>query len=170
MQEPHDEGLKPEEEAALAALPRERAPSRMLEERTVRALRQRGLLREPRRAPITAAWRAAGIAAALALFAGGTAFGQWLGGRQTAAAIAAVERTDALAAALEVQVAGTAWLDAMAALVDATDGADPEAVRQAREVALAVYRGATEEIQRLQEPESGAAADSVSGVRHVVWF
>ena len=60
-----DTELTPEERAAFAALPRERAASRLMEERTVGELRRRGLLRRARRPR----WMAA--AAALALFAGG---------------------------------------------------------------------------------------------------
>ena len=41
----HDEDLTPEEAAELEALPRERMPSKLLEERTVQMLRQEGLIR-----------------------------------------------------------------------------------------------------------------------------
>ena len=43
----HDDDLSPDERAAFEALPRERDPGRMLEERTVQALRARGLLAPP---------------------------------------------------------------------------------------------------------------------------
>jgi hypothetical protein len=43
-----DDELTPREREALKALPRERMPGRLLEERTVQALRQRGLLRARR--------------------------------------------------------------------------------------------------------------------------
>lgn len=154
-----DEELTLEEREAFARLPRAAALDPLLEERTVRALRRRGLLRaaSARRTP----WRVAAAAAALALFAAGTAFGQWLGARQAADTLAL--QGDAMAAALQVQRTGTAWLDALAVLVAASTEADPAAARQAREVALAVYRGAGAEIERLE------ASDSME-VRHVVWF
>lgn len=169
MHEPKDEALTPHERAALEALPRERKPSALLEERTVRALRERGLLRTPGRRGARAPWRLAAAAAAIALFAAGTAFGQWLGVRQAADTIATVQRDDAMAAALQVQRAGTAYLDALATLVTAAGEADPTVARQAREVALAVYRGASEEIGRLQQQDSSAAGQE-SEVRHVLWF
>lgn len=162
MHEYSDE-LTAEERAAFDALPRRLSPSRMLEERTVRALRVRNLLRPRRTLP--EAWRTAALAAGIALFAGGTAFGQWLGTRQTADAVAAARGSE-LSAALQLQQAGTAYLDALAALVQTTESADGEAARQAREVAFAVYRGASEEIERLQASEQ---ADNTE-VGHVIWF
>jgi anti-sigma factor RsiW len=68
-----------EESAALAALPRERQPGDVLEERVVRALRAEGHFESQRRARdnrgIMTALR---IAAAIALFAGGVATGRYL--------------------------------------------------------------------------------------------
>jgi hypothetical protein len=167
MYESNDDELTPEERAAFAALPREQMPSRLLAERTVRALRERGLLLESRRPWLPASWRVAAAAAALALFAGGTAFGQWLSARQTASTVASLRTDDPLAAALRVQRAGSAYLDALSALVDASDGADARTATQAREVALAVFRGAADEIERLQRPESARGEGEVS---HVIWF
>ena len=65
------------ERAAFAALPRERTPSDLLEERVVSELRNRGMLsRTSHRARrFGAAWR---IAAAIALFAGGVATGRFV--------------------------------------------------------------------------------------------
>ncbi|HEY8164783.1 MAG TPA: hypothetical protein VIF83_04440 [Gemmatimonadaceae bacterium] len=69
--------LTPSERAAFGSLPRERAPSDLLEERVVSELRSRGMLsRATRRgARFGTAWR---IAAALALFAGGVATGRFI--------------------------------------------------------------------------------------------
>lgn len=71
-----DDELTPEERAALAALPREATPGDLLEERTVRALAARGLLRRPhsRFRPL-AAWMSAAAACAV-FFAAGFALGQ----------------------------------------------------------------------------------------------
>lgn len=66
--------LTPEERAAFGALPREREPSRLLEERTVAALRERGHLRPGSRAPRIL--RATAAAAAVAVFLGGFAAGR----------------------------------------------------------------------------------------------
>ena len=86
-------------EKLLDELPVEVQPSTLLEERTVRELRRRGLLRRQRRIP--AAWLTGSAAAALALFASGVAVGQWLGTRSvvvaqnnTASAAAQVQRAD----------------------------------------------------------------------------
>lgn len=62
----HDEELSPDEREALRALPRAAQPGDLLEERTVRALADRGLLRAGRRIPPTLVW--CGAAAACALF------------------------------------------------------------------------------------------------------
>ena len=77
----HDHDLTPEEQAELAALPRERTPGRLLEARTVQALRARGLLPErPRRL----SWVAAGVAAAAGRVAGGAVVGTEGAGRRRA--------------------------------------------------------------------------------------
>lgn len=167
MHESQDDELTAAERQALDALPRERQPSALLEERTVRALRERGLLRGRGSAWSRAPWRAAATAAAIALFAAGTAFGQWLGARQAADTLAIVQQTDAMAAALQVQYAGTAYLDALAALVATANQAEPAAARQAREVAFAVYRGAADELDRLVSADSTGTEGEV---RHVLWF
>ncbi len=66
------------ERAAFAALPRERAPGELLEQRVVRALRAEGYLGAPPAA--NRAWRRTTLraAAAIALFAGGVATGRYL--------------------------------------------------------------------------------------------
>lgn len=69
--------LTPSERAAFDSLPRERAPSDLLEERVVSELRTRGMLSTPARrgSRFSTAWR---IAAAIALFAGGVATGRFI--------------------------------------------------------------------------------------------
>jgi hypothetical protein len=177
--------LRPVEREAFDALPRERTPSRILEERTVRALKKRGIIRtRPVLYGARLPWLAAGIAAALALFVSGLAVGQSMGVRQTADALADVYTKPTDLAAARVQSTGSAHRDALAALVAATGGADPQEIRQAREVALAAFWAAANEIVRLapddpvalrilQEAErsggvrgTGAAEDTTN----VVWF
>ena len=88
-------------------LPVEKMPSALLEERTVRELRSRGLLRRKR--SISIPWLTGTIAASLALFATGVVVGQYMGTRNAANAIAIVQhQTDAAAAAAQVQQTGTA--------------------------------------------------------------
>lgn len=69
-----DSELTPEERNAFATLPREREPSRLLEERTIAALRKRGYLRSGGRA--SRFLRAAAAAAVAAVFLSGFAAGR----------------------------------------------------------------------------------------------
>ena len=80
-----DHELSEQERTALAALPHELAPSDLLEERVVRALKDEGHFGAPSR--VQRSWRSAAmkIAAAIALFAGGVATGHFALTRQTAA-------------------------------------------------------------------------------------
>jgi len=179
----HDE-LTPEEREVYAGLPRERMPSRILEERTVRALKERGLIRAHRGTwGGVRPWMAAtAVAASLALFASGVAVGQGMGARQTASALAAIYPDETAQAAATVQSTGTAHRSALAALVEATRSAQPEQVERAQEVALASFWASAAEIVRLapddplaarilQELEraqhAGAGAEAT---RNVVWY
>lgn len=184
----HDE-LTPAERAAFDALARERMPSRLLEERTVRVLRERGFLRPAgrrRRLLLPPSWIAAGIAAALALFTSGVAVGQWLGTRETADALAQIQGSDdAAESALRVQRAGSAYVAALTQLVEAADSASASEATQAREVALAALWAAANEIVRLapDDPVTGqilrgferarqqtGIEDEQPPVRQVIWF
>lgn len=185
---PHemDDELTPEERARFAALPREREPGRLLEERTVRALRERGLLHAPaqqadvrRRLRFPAAWISGAMAAGVALFLGGLATGQYLGARHTTQVVTAVQRQDAQTAALLVQQTGTAYVQALSRLAADSTG-------QGREVAQQMLRQAADEVVRMNPNDpvaSGilaafdragaartpAAGDTASRQR-VVWF
>jgi hypothetical protein len=178
-------GLTPDEREAFEALPRERMPSSFLEERVVRALKKQGIIRS--RPVITGArlaWLAAGIAAALALFVSGLAVGQAMGVRQTADALAGVYTRPTDLAAARVQSTGSAHREALSALVTATGSAEPQEVQQAREVALAAFWAAANEIVRLapddpvalrilQEAErgpSGRGPGASEDTTSVVWF
>ena len=165
--------LTPEEREALDSLPRERDPGELLEERTVRALRQEGVLTSPpaRRAQsgtthvsshVRPWWRSvAAIAAGIALFAGGLSVGQMLGARQTADAFHTVfEDSDARLAA-EVQRAGSDYVAALAALSE-TGGQAAADSGQALEVALTALWAASNEIVRLA-PDDPLAARILQG-------
>jgi hypothetical protein len=177
--------LTPAEREAIESLPRERMPSRILEERTVRALKEQGLIRaRPFLPSARLPWLAAGIAAAVALFVSGVLVGQGMGSRQTVNALATVYQRPADLAAARVQSTGSAHRQALAALVDATGSGNPGEVQRAREVALAAFWSAAAEIVRLapddpmalrilQElersgrvPEAGVVEDTMN----VVWF
>jgi hypothetical protein len=75
MSSMHDDELTREEIEALRGLPREARPSDLLEERTVRALAQRGRIHRRRALPTPLAWSAA-AAACLLFFVAGFAVGQ----------------------------------------------------------------------------------------------
>ncbi|MFQ5680236.1 MAG: hypothetical protein ACE5HP_12365 [Gemmatimonadota bacterium] len=185
--ERHDETpLSEEERRAFEALPRERAPSELLEERTVRALRERGLLH----GRTGASWRVprafvvGAVAASVALFAGGVAMGQFLGGRAVTDAIVAARSQTPLEAATSVQRAGSAYVTALGTLAQFADTSAGPAVRQGREAALAALYGAAAELARLEgnDPlpvllrEALRAADAWRAERSggpdagVVWF
>lgn len=146
----------PEERDALDRLAREENPGRLLEERTVAALRRRGLLgprgdraRPARSLPPHPAWWAAGIAAALALFFAGLALGE---ARSTAAAhdlVLALRTADAAERPTLVQETGSLYVDAVASLARLREDGDEAAVGTGVEVGLATLYAAAYEMARL---------------------
>jgi len=188
---PHemDDELTPEEHALFAALPREREPGRLLEERTVRALRERGVLQAAaaetrRRLRFPAAWVSGAIAAGIALFLGGLATGQYMGARHAAEMVNAVQRQDAQNTALLVQQTGTAYVQALSRLSQVSD--TTRGSSQGGEVARQMLRQAASEVVRISPNDpvaSGilAAFDRArtgpattqrdsAGRQSVVWF
>lgn len=147
----------PEERAALEALPRERPPSALLEERIVRDLRREGLLRPPtpkRLSPLR--WWAGAAAAGVALFLAGFGVGQSRGSDRAFELVEAVREADAGQRAALVQRTGSMWVTALAGLAEGAG--DEEAQDEAgREVALAALRGAVAELARLH-PDDGRVA------------
>jgi hypothetical protein len=163
----HDDELEltPAERAAFAALPRERDPGRLLEERTVRALREQGLLTgAPGRGRfrLPHAWLVAAAAAGLAFFAGGTAVGLWLGNRSAERLLAEVQAQNARQAALVVQQTGSAWVEALANFAALQDSANPQAAAQGREVAKQLLRAAADEMVRIA-PNDPVASGILAG-------
>ena len=148
--------LSPEIQAELDGLPREKAPGQLLEERTVRELRSRKLLRSPRIRP---SWIVTAAAASIALFAGGFGFGEWTTSRNvgdalvtaqqiTAQQIEARERT-AMEAAELVQRTGSAYVLALASLASMADGSSNGELDQGREVATAALYAAAGQLVTL---------------------
>lgn len=155
------------EREALERLPREIDPGELLEERTVAALKERGLLRagpgrhggtapgrDPaatRRArtvrPFHPAWWAAGIAAALAIFLGGVAFGQARSGISADDLATALQSAEAAERPSLIQQTGSLYVDALASLTSVRQ--DPETVGTGVEVGLAALYAATYEMARL---------------------
>ena len=186
MHDRDDEELTATEREAFDALPREEMPSRLLEERVVSALRDRGLLGARRvrrpvwgRIPIGVA-----AAASLALFASGVAIGQWMGARHTAQVMLAMQKQDAASATAAVERTGQAYLSALGTLAQASASSDPAEVARARQTAQNVLHEAANEMVRLapDDPVSAqilkglerarvqAAPASTDGKQRLVWF
>lgn len=164
-------------------LPDSPPPSALLEERTVEELRGRGLLR--RRRMIPTSWLVGSMAASIALFATGVVVGQWMGTRTAVNAVAVA------GSAAHVQQTGTAYVQAMEALVNAANQANGQTQgqqqqsAQAREVALTALHAAANEVVRLA-PNDPVAAKILQGIeqakrqaqpreergsqRQIVWF
>jgi hypothetical protein len=143
----HDDELTPEEQRAFAALEKPNEPSRMLEERTVRALRAEGLLRARHR--VSLPWLMAAAAAGAVLYLGGLATGQWLSNRETTRIVSDLERNHALEAAALVQKTGSAYAQAIAGLASLRLPSDSQSVVQGREVALSALYSAANQLVRL---------------------
>jgi hypothetical protein len=154
--------LTPAERAAFAALPRAAEPGRLLEERTVRSLRERGLVQQAVRAGVPRAWIAAAMAAGIALFACGITAGQWMQARQTAREIAALrEQDDARAAAL-VRQTGAAYVSALSALARTAGNDRGSRADSARAAATQVLHAAATEVLRVA-PDDPVAASILAG-------
>ena len=186
MNEHDEDELTPDLRTELAALPRERDPGRLLEERTVRALRERGLIEAPaaggRIRRIPRAWLGGAVAAGIALFASGLALGQWMGTRATAQ-VEAARTPDTRQAALAVQQTGSAYVQAMSRFAELSDSASAGQTAEGREVAASILRAAADELVRIapDDPLAGAVlagfarADSAQAARtgekqRTVWF
>ncbi|HEU4454066.1 MAG TPA: hypothetical protein VFR81_13445 [Longimicrobium sp.] len=166
----HDEmdgELTPEERTLFAALPREREPSRLLEERTVRALRENGTIQAPARVGggagrirFPASWIAGAAAAAVALFMLGLNAGRTLGARETMATMTAVvEAKSTQQAAVAVQQTGSAYVSALSRFATLADSAGSNAAQtqQGREVAVQMLRAAAGELVRISPDDPLAA-------------
>ncbi len=169
--------LTPEETMAFQRLPREAEPSRLLEERIVRSLREEGILQDRPGAVGGGAdargtrgvpgrvrpWTlAASMAASVVLFASGVLLGHRMGAGSTAQTLLAVREQDAAQLALRIQEAGSAYVTALAALGELRVAGDehgeggegvvllPSAdIRQGREAALGALYGAAFELARM---------------------
>ena len=149
----------PQEREALDRLPRESDPGRLLEERTVAALRARGLLGQgpvgvARRGGLggggsKSAWWAAAIAAGLALFFAGMALGQARSARSTLDLGVALRTADAAERPSLVQQTGSLYVDAVASLAALRAEGDEAAVGTGVEVGLSALYAAAYEMARL---------------------
>ncbi len=171
---------------ALDALPKEREPAPELEERTVQALKQRGLLaprwgdRQSR--PTLMSW--AGVAAALLIFAAGTALGHRLGSTSAVVVLTPSPDGDARETAAYVQRTGSVHAAAIRNLAAVVESAEPQDVELARDVSLAALRASLEALTRLdpndptpalllaqvQPIEASSAIRGPAEQPWVVWF
>ena len=174
MIDDHDP-LQPELAAALAAIPADSPPPRGEEDRTVWALRRRGLLPPSRWKRV--GWYA-GAAAAVALsFVAGARYGQSRGARAPSLA-SSPRASDAVVAARLVQRTGSDYVTALVrfAAVSRSALADPR-VAEGREAAAATLCAAAAQLPRMA---SGAratpsACDTTSAALerssvHLYWF
>lgn len=181
-----DEQLTPSEKKSFQGLPRELIPDGRLEERTVRALRRRGLLRAHthRRIVLSPSWIALAAGLAIALLAGGFALGQWVGSRQTAQAMLAVQEQNGLRLAAEVQRTGTAYITALNTLVENLKGQDAQVQAQGRQVAISALYAAADLVVTIAPDEPVAqnilwafdqspvpqTEPGTAPPKHYVWF
>jgi hypothetical protein len=176
----HDpDELSPAEREELSALPRRRDPDRLLEERTVRALRSRGFLGPARRQ--VRPWWGAAAAAAIALFAAGFALGQRSAGIAFVESSTASRDQAAMETAMLVQRTGSAWIAALGTLADIAAEGDPDAVRQGRDAARAALHSAALELAAIAPDDPVASrllwllAEPAEAVpdqesRALIWF
>jgi hypothetical protein len=149
-----DRELTPEERRALDELPAERTPSDFLEERVVKSLRDRGLLRKERgRVQELTRFRvAAAVAASLLLVVAGFAVGRWTSpstaqGSPAPSPVPARQAHD-LAVAASLQEAASVYVLALEDLEASLQTAGGEQARQGREVALASLYSAAGRVAR----------------------
>lgn len=156
----------PEERQALDRLPRSVDPGRLLEEKTVTALKERGLLhsqgavgsghtgpgrsriRGRRAGPFHPAWWAAGLAAALAIFFAGLAFGQARSSISAQDLVVALQTAEATERPSLIQQTGSLYVDALASLSAVRDR-DSETIGTGVEVGVAALHAAAYELARL---------------------
>jgi hypothetical protein len=190
---PHelDDELTPEERELFAALPRERDPGSLLEERTVRALRERGLVQGAGKARrvirFHPGWLSGAVAAGIALFLGGLATGEHLATRSLRDVVVATEQRDQRQAAQLVQQTGSAYVQALAKLTQVSNTPAGAQGQQGREVATAMLRAAADEVVRLNpndpvatgilaafdragDRQRAAARPDTAVKQSVVWF
>jgi hypothetical protein len=146
-----DQELTPSERRALSALPSERAPSDLLEERVVESLRERGLLREERgRAlKITPFRVAAAMAASLLLVVTGFAVGRWTSPSVQEDRPTTARQAHELAVAASLQQAAGAYMVALEDLEHSLETTGGEQARQGREVALATLYSVANRVARV---------------------
>jgi hypothetical protein len=155
------------ERAVRSELPREEDPGRAVEDRIVRALKRRGLLRDGRSSRGTAWWLRA-AAASLVLFGGGVALGEYHGQHRTEQRLGVARQPDAGEAAMLVQRTGSAYVEALARLAEmSASGADAAEAKQGRDVAMSAFQAAATEFHQVapDDPFANRLLDAVAAGR-----
>lgn len=174
MIDDHDR-LPPELAAALAAIPTEAPPPPGEEDRTVRALRRRGLLPPSRWQRV--GWYAGAAAAAALCFVGGARYGQTRGARAPSSA-SSPRASDAMTAAHLVQRTGSEYVTALVrfAVLSRSAPADPRAA-EGREAAATTLCAAAAQLPRMASSAhvTPAACDTTRAAlerssAHLYWF
>ncbi|UCG53262.1 MAG: hypothetical protein JSW58_06835 [Candidatus Latescibacterota bacterium] len=134
----NNDELTPSEKDALQSLPKERVPSAFLEERVVRTLRRRGVLRSPgrRMIEITGLRVAGAVAACVAFVICGFALGFWASAQEGVYKDMTTLEKNGVPVALSVQQAGTAYILALENLARVSGTTPSDELEQGREVAL----------------------------------
>lgn len=167
--------------ALVDALPREAEPGDLLEERTVRILREAGVI--GRRVQFSRAWIAGAAAASIALFASGLALGQYMGARNAADMFAAQHNANIQQTAAVVEKAGNAYVQALSKLAESQTPRGSADALYAREQALTILHQAANQMVRLA-PNDPVSANILQGLdqanakppeqprkgRRVIWF
>ena len=149
-----DRELTSEERRALNELPADRSPSEFLEERVVRSLRDRGLLRRERLRvlELTRSRVAAAVAACFLLAFAGFAVGRWTSPSTAqeppAPSPMPARHADDFAIAASLQQAASAYVSALEDLEVSLQTAGGEQAHQGREVALASLYSAAGRVAR----------------------
>jgi hypothetical protein len=171
-----DDDLTPDELARFASLPRTAPIDDLALERTVAALRERGLLHSPKRRHARRALVVVGsLAASLVLFASGVVFGQRL----------ARPDTSRLSPAAQVQLAGSAYVAAVVRLGESSPSSVPADAIAGLQAGASTLRAAAATLARIDPGDaqverlhtvlefasntSRNVTDAASG-RLVVWF
>ena len=159
----HDDQLSSQEEESLRSLSRERMASRMLEERTVHALRETGFLRV--RKSLKPVRFGLAMAAGLALFFSGVLYGQATqnggGDGQATSAQPGSESSPSKA----VESAGLAYLSAISELAEMSGSVDESEYLEGREAAVRVFHEAAGEVAILV-PEDRLAGEILRGLEY----
>ena len=168
-----DEGLTPEEAARFALLPRTARVDDLALERTVAALRERGLLTSPKWRNTRRAWAVAGaIAASLLLFAGGVVYGQRI----------ARPDTSSMSPAAQVQLAGSAYVAAVVRFGESSPDSVPANVVAGLQAGTATLHAAAATLARIDPSDAqverlrtmlefaSSTPGNNAGGRLVVWF